>query len=112
MQSRGAIVDNPYYAISDEEGNFLIQDIPPGEYKVTAWHPFIPNQVGTITIKEGNSSTLNFKFDGANVQRIIYNDDWRGYHFAPFYDSKENFYGGPRVDDPIEVLQVYKGSKN
>ena len=112
LQSRGMIVDNPYYAITDEEGNFSIKDIPPGTYKVVAWHPFIPNQIGTITIEPGSQSTLNFEFDGANVQRNIYNDDWQGYRFAPVYDSKENFYGGARIDDPIEVLQVYRELKD
>ena len=108
LQTRGMIVDNPYYAITDKEGNFSIKDIPSGTYKVIAWHPFIPNQIGTITINSGNQSTINFEFNGAKVQRNVYNDDWKGYRFAPVYDSKENFYGGPRKDDPIEVLQVYK----
>ncbi len=112
LQSRGVIVDNPYYAITDEDGRFFIKDIPPGTYKVIAWHPFIPDQIGTITIEPGSQSTLGFEFDGANVQRKIYNDNWQGYRFAPVYDSKENFYGGPRIDDPIEVLQVYKELKD
>lgn len=112
LQSRGVIVDNPYYAITDEEGNFLIKDIPPGTYKVIAWHPFIPNQIGKITIKPGSQSSLGFEFDGANVQRKIYNDNWQGYRFAPVYDSNKNFYGGPRIDDPIEILQVYKELKD
>ena len=112
LQSRGVIVDNPYYAITDEEGNFSIKDIPPGTYKVIAWHPFIPNQIGTITIESGSQSSLGFEFDGANVKRKIYNDNWQGYRFAPVYDSNKNFYGGPRIDDPIEVLQVYKELKD
>jgi len=112
LQSRGVIVDNPYYGITDEEGNFSIKDIPPGTYKVIAWHPFIPNQIGTTTIEPGSQSSLGFEFDGANVQRKIYNDNWQGYRFAPVYDSNENFYGGPRIDDPIEILQVYKELKD
>jgi hypothetical protein len=108
LQSRGIIVENPYYAITDEEGNFSIKDVPPGTYKVVAWHPFIPNQIRTITIEPENQSTLNFKFNGTNVQRTIYNDNRQGYRFAPVYDSKENFYGGSRIDDPIEILQEYK----
>ena len=42
----------------------------------------------------------------------IYNDDWEGYRFQPVYDSNENFYGGSRIDDPIEILQEYKKLKN
>ena len=108
LQSRGVIVDNPYYAITDEEGRFTIKNIPPGNYKVVAWHPFIPNLYGTITIEPESQSTLNFFFDGENEQRNIYNDDWKGYRFAPVYDAKKKFYGGPRVDAPVEILQVYK----
>ena len=108
LQSRGIIIENPYYAITDEEGNFSIKDVPPGTYKVAAWHPFIPNQIRTITIEPENQSTLNFEFNGTNVQRTVYNDNGQGYRFAPVYDSKENFYGGSRIDDPIEILQEYK----
>ena len=37
---RGWIVirDNPYFAVTDDEGRFRIADIPPGKYKVAAWH--------------------------------------------------------------------------
>ena len=108
LQSRGIIVENPYYAITDEEGNFSIKDVPPGTYEVVAWHPFISNQIRAITIEPENQSTLNFEFNGTNVQRTIYADNVQGYRFAPVYDSKENFYGGSRIDDPIEILQEYK----
>jgi hypothetical protein len=108
LQSRGIIVENPYYAITDEEGNFSIKDVPPGTYEVVAWHPFISNQIRAITIEPENQSTLNFEFNGTNVQRTIYADNMQGYRFAPVYDSKENFYGGSRIDDPIEILQEYK----
>ncbi|NIQ02831.1 MAG: hypothetical protein GWM98_22810, partial [Nitrospinaceae bacterium] len=53
LQTRGYMVSNPYYAITDEEGNFVIPDIPPGTYEVVAWHPFIPTQKGEITIRAG-----------------------------------------------------------
>ena len=112
LQSRGVMVDNPYYAITNEKGNFSIKDIPPGTYKVIAWHPFIPNKIGTITIEPGKQSKIDFEFNGMNVQRKLYNDDWEGYRFQPVYDSNENFYGGPRIDDPVEILQVYKKLKN
>jgi tetratricopeptide (TPR) repeat protein len=112
LQSHGVIVDNPYYAITDKDGSFSIKGIPPGTYKVNAWHPFIPNLNGSITIKSGSQSTLNFEFDEADEKRNIYNDNWKGYRFGPVYDSKENFYGGARVDDPIEVLQVYNELKD
>ncbi len=30
--------DNPYFAVSDEGGRFRIGEIPPGRYRVVAWH--------------------------------------------------------------------------
>ena len=30
--------DSPYLAVTDERGAFLIEDIPPGAYRITVWH--------------------------------------------------------------------------
>lgn len=107
LQTRGVMVDNPYYAISDKEGNFTIRDVPPGTYDVLAWHPFIPTKKGTVTIEEGRASQIDFVFNSADQKRKLYHDDIEGYRFQPWYDSKEKFYGGPRVDDPVEILQKF-----
>ncbi|MCZ6689165.1 MAG: hypothetical protein O7H41_06140 [Planctomycetota bacterium] len=32
------VVDHPYYVITDKEGKFQIEDIPPGKYTLNAWH--------------------------------------------------------------------------
>jgi plastocyanin len=32
------VVDSPYYAVTDKDGNFAIKDVPPGKYTVTALH--------------------------------------------------------------------------
>jgi hypothetical protein len=39
METWGMAVDNPYYALTDGTGQFTISDIPPGTYKLVAWHP-------------------------------------------------------------------------
>ncbi len=39
METWGMAVDNPYYALTDESGQFTISDIPPGTYKLVVWHP-------------------------------------------------------------------------
>jgi plastocyanin len=38
MQGWIVVRDNPYFAVTDDEGRFRIGDIPPGRYKVVAWH--------------------------------------------------------------------------
>ncbi len=35
--------DSPYFAVTDEKGNFRIDGIPPGRYRATVWHEgFVP----------------------------------------------------------------------
>lgn len=38
MRAWMVVRDNPYVAVTAEDGTFKIADIPPGRYKVTAWH--------------------------------------------------------------------------
>jgi hypothetical protein len=32
------VVDHPYYAVTDERGEFRLTNVPPGEYEIAAWH--------------------------------------------------------------------------
>lgn len=41
MESWALVVDNPYMAMTDQDGHFEIGDIPPGTYRLTLWHPYI-----------------------------------------------------------------------
>ncbi|MGK0179188.1 MAG: hypothetical protein ACI8PD_000980, partial [Nitrospinales bacterium] len=107
LQTHGYLVDNPYYTVTDSGGNFSIENIPPGTYEVVAWHTYIPQKKGTITITSKGETEINFEFNGADERRKLYHDDIKGYRFNTWYDSKENFYGGPRIDDPVEVLQAF-----
>jgi len=111
LQTQGLMITNPYYAVSDAEGRFNIQDIPPGTYEVMAWHPFIPVQKGTVTIKSGQVAQIDFGFRGEDERRKLYQNDTEGYRFNTWFDSKEKFYGGERVDDPIEILQKFDNSE-
>ncbi len=107
LQTHAYLVQNPYYAVSDSEGNFSIENIPPGTYEVVAWHPYIEKQIGTVTIPEEGEASINFDFKGEDEKRKLYHDDIEGYRFNTWYDSKEKFYGGARIDDPVEELQAY-----
>jgi plastocyanin len=38
MRAWIVVRDNPYFAVTDDEGRFRIGEIPPGRYRVVAWH--------------------------------------------------------------------------
>ncbi len=56
------LAENPYYAISDEAGNFSIDQVPPGDYLIVAWHPVLGMQEQRVTIVPQTRHTANFKF--------------------------------------------------
>lgn len=38
MNAEVLVVRHPYYAVTDEHGNFALTGVPPGEYQIIAWH--------------------------------------------------------------------------
>lgn len=54
--------ENPYYSVTDAEGRFLIEDIPPGDYKVTAWHPTLGTQSKTMKVPPKGQAKAQFGF--------------------------------------------------
>jgi hypothetical protein len=52
--------DHPYYALSDAHGAFVLDDVPPGTYRLEAWHETLGTlaQAVTITPKEHVTLTL------------------------------------------------------
>ena len=72
MQTWGYRVQNPYYAQTKIDGNFKIDNIPPGEYKVTAWHYLIKRQSQKVKIAAGETFDLNFIFNADKVIRPFY----------------------------------------
>ncbi len=110
LQTRAFMVDNPYYAITDANGKFSIKDIPPGEYQVSVWHALIPVLERTMTIHPNKTTEINFELDSADTRTKLYQDDTKGYRFNTWFDSDVKFYGEPRVDDPVEILQEFDNS--
>lgn len=38
MNADMMVAPNPYYAVTDESGQFEFKDVPPGTYEIVAWH--------------------------------------------------------------------------
>lgn len=59
MQAHGLAVDNPYYAVTGRDGSFTIADLPPGTYKIRAWHPILGVQEQEVTVPANGTTTLD-----------------------------------------------------
>lgn len=62
MQGHGLAVENPYYAVTGIEGSFSIPDLPPGTYRIRAWHPTLGEQERTVTVAEKGTAAADFSF--------------------------------------------------
>jgi plastocyanin len=64
MRSYIAVLDNPFFAVTDENGKYTIKGLPAGEYEVEAIHEKLNKQTGKITVKDGESATLDLAYKG------------------------------------------------
>ena len=62
MQAYVNIVANPFFAVSDADGNFTIKGLPPGTYTLVAVHEKLGQQTATITVAPKQSAAQDFTF--------------------------------------------------
>ena len=72
MQTWGYRIQNPYYIKTKIDGNYKLENIPPGEYTVNAWHYLMKLRSEKVTITENAVIDLNFEFDGNEIERPLY----------------------------------------
>ena len=90
MQTWGYRVQNPYYFITREDGTFQINDIPPGDYVVNAWHNFMKIRSQRIHVEPNSEINLNFEFNGDEVVRPIYETIASGRIKEEAFKTREN----------------------
>lgn len=56
------IAKNPFFAVSDGNGRFTIQGLPPGTYTLVAVHEKLGTQTQSITIQSHKTTNANFTF--------------------------------------------------
>lgn len=62
MQNFFYAVENPYYDISQQDGSFTIDQVPPGSYKLTIWHPVLGEQKQEVTVAAGGKAEVSVEF--------------------------------------------------
>jgi plastocyanin len=62
MTAYVAVMDHPFYDISDGKGDFEIKDLPVGTYTIEAWHETLGTQTQEIKITPESQPLLKFSF--------------------------------------------------
>jgi hypothetical protein len=57
------VVDHPYFAVTDKEGNFTIKDVPPGKYKISYQH--------RKAAPKGIEADIEVTADGAKADKVL-----------------------------------------
>jgi len=64
MQGWFVVQDNPYYAVTDEHGNFELTDIPPGQYEIEVWQEKMGKKMQKVSVPAKGEVTANFELPG------------------------------------------------
>lgn len=57
-----SVFSHPFFAVSDGLGNFSIEGLPPGSYKITAWHEKLGEKTAEVAVIPGESRFVGFTF--------------------------------------------------
>ena len=54
------VSDDPYVAVTDEKGNFKIENVPPGTYTMEVWQETLGTTTQQVTVKDGQTAKVAF----------------------------------------------------
>jgi plastocyanin len=56
--------ESPYFAVTDNSGNFKLTDVPPGSYTVEVWHEKLGKNTQKVTVKAKEDAKVSFEVAG------------------------------------------------
>jgi plastocyanin/uncharacterized protein YceK len=62
MRGYVVVAENPYHATTDGAGSFLLKDVPPGNYKLKAWHEKFGDLEQDVTVNSGAETRIIFEY--------------------------------------------------
>ena len=62
MQAWILVVDHPYHAVTDANGQFSLSDVPPGTYEAQIWHETLGVVTRSVSVGPGKTATVQVEF--------------------------------------------------
>jgi hypothetical protein len=59
-----SVFDNPYFNTTGDDGAFSLDQLPPGDYVVEAWHETLGTQMQSVTVAPNETADVSFTFGG------------------------------------------------
>jgi plastocyanin len=63
------VLENPYFAVSDADGKYTITNVPPGTYKLKAWHERLPADEQEIVVPTNGAVKADFVLTIKNLPK-------------------------------------------
>ena len=61
MESFIVALDTPYFALTDQDGNFELQGVPPGDYTIKVWHEKLRCKKQQRAVSEKGAENIVFR---------------------------------------------------
>ena len=61
MSAFVVVLENPYFSVTGKDGVFTIGNVPPGTYKLNAWHESLRTVSKEVTVEAGKTAAVDFQ---------------------------------------------------
>lgn len=69
MTSSAVVTDHPYFTVTGADGAFKLDKLPPGKYKLEAWHGTFGSKTQEVTVEDGKPLAVKFEFNAETDKR-------------------------------------------
>ncbi|MCA9405070.1 MAG: hypothetical protein KC684_00905 [Candidatus Omnitrophica bacterium] len=57
-----AVMEHPFFNVTGKDGQFVLENLPAGQYEIEAWHEKLGTQKMQVTLGEDETKEINFTF--------------------------------------------------
>jgi len=59
MRGWVVVADHPYYAVTNEQGEFVLENVPPGKYTLQVWHETLGKVTQEVVVGDKGATTVS-----------------------------------------------------
>jgi plastocyanin len=71
MKAYIGVVEHPYFAVSGADGNFTIENLPPGTYTIETWHEKYGTQTQQVTLGPNETKDIAFDYNASMAANAV-----------------------------------------